>query len=67
MSCHVLLQMIFLTQGSNQHLLHLLKWKESLYHQHLRSLRAGNAGLGIFQLRSGSLLCTEWWLCQKVL
>ena len=24
-------------------------------------------GLGILQLRSGSLLCTEWWLCQKVL
>ena len=30
--CHFLLQGIFLTQGSNPHLLHLLLWQELLYH-----------------------------------
>ena len=30
--CHALLQGIFLTQGSNPCLLHLLCWQEILYH-----------------------------------
>ena len=37
--CHVLLQGIFLTQGLNPHLLHLLHWyMDSLPMSHLRSL-----------------------------
>ena len=30
--CHALLQGIFLIQGLNQHLLHLLHWQWVLYH-----------------------------------
>ena len=38
MCCHFLLQGIFLTQGSNQHLMSLLHWQVVLYHQrHLGS------------------------------
>ena len=38
MGCHFLLQEIFPTQGSNQHLLHLLHWQaDSLPLSHLGS------------------------------
>ena len=32
LGCHALLQGIFLTQGSNLPLLHLLQWQVVLYH-----------------------------------
>ena len=32
MSCYLLLQRIFLNQGSNQRLLHFLFWRQILYH-----------------------------------
>ena len=35
--CHFLLQGIFLTQGSNLHLLHLLHWQADFYHGTLGS------------------------------
>ena len=38
-SCHFFLQGIFLTQGSNPHLLYPLHWQQIIYHQsHLRNL-----------------------------
>ena len=67
MACHALLQMIFLIQGLNPHLLHLLHCRGILYHLATREAlyglqRPGEGGwrwgvyLGLFPAKL-SLLC----------
>ena len=57
--CHFLLQGIFLTQGSNPHLLHLLHWwVNSLPLSHLGSPKAALS----LPNSQGQLFMPEWWL-----